>query len=254
MQTRTSSVNPLAARTAPAARGIAWITDGFRYFQRDWVAWLLVTLLLMAITFGSLLLVPVLGYITAFLLTPVFLGSLMQGVAARDQGRPLAVNDLFTAFQGPATGQLLLVGLVSLALNLLAVVGALVFVMFFSGAAFLTGLAQSEDMLAAAMELTFSIGLLIGLLIYVALLIPITMLVWFAPALVVLEGESALAAMQHSFVGCLRNFLPYLVYGLVGLLVFPLLMIVTLGVGFLVLVPVGLASIYAAHKDIFHRP
>ena len=243
----------LASRTAPAARGVGWITDGFRHFRADWGAWLLASILLTLITTILQVLVPVLGTVAVFLLTPVFLGGLMLGLARRETGQPFETADLFRAFQGHHGGQLVLVGVVSLVLNIVALAATLAFVLVFAGAGFLTALAQSEDMLAAATALTFSISLLLGLLVYVALLIPITMLVWFAPALVVLENESAFAAMKHSFVGCLRNFLPYLVYGLVGLVVFPLLIVFTLGLGVFVLMPVGLASIYSAHKDIFHR-
>ena len=41
------------------------------------------------------------------------------------------------------------------------------------------------------------------------------MLNWFAPALVALRGVSAIDAMKLSFVSCLRNWLPFLLYGLV---------------------------------------
>lgn len=243
----------LVSRTAPVARGAGWVVDGFRLFSRDWLAWLVVSLLL---TVASLLLqaaLPLLGTILVFLLSPVVVGGLMLALRDGVDGRPLLIGDLFRAFSGAATGSLLTIGLVSFLLNLVAAAVAVVVVVVFAGAGFLTSLAQSEDMLAAAMALTFSLGLLIGLLVYVALLLPVTMLVWFAPALVVLEGEQAFAAMRHSFMGCLRNMLPYLVYGLVGLLVFPLLLALTLGLGVLVLLPVGLASIHAAYRDIFLR-
>lgn len=242
----------LASRAAPWGRGAGWIADGFRLFRADIGTWLLVAVTLMVVS-TVLPLVPVLGTIALFLVSPILMGGLMLAIRDRQQGRPFVFSGLFRGFEGEMAGRLASVGAVSLLLNLLAVVVTLAFVMFFSGADFLTRLAQSEDMLAAGMELTLGIGLLIGLLVYLALLVPITMLVWFAPALVVLENEPAGSAMRHSFVGCLRNFGPYLVYGLVGLLLFPLIAIFTLGLGILVLVPVGLASIHVAYQDIFHR-
>lgn len=245
---------PLASRTAPASRGIEWLFDGFRHFRADWSSWLAASIILTLISILVTVLVPVLGSIVLFLFTPVLLGGLMQGLAGTERGRHFAVSDLFVAFSGPHTGQLVLIGLVWLLLNTAAMVVSFVLLVLFAGLDFLTHLAQSEDMLAAARALTLGIGLLLALLVYVALLIPITMLVWFAPALVVIEGEEAFAAMKHSFVGCLRNFMPYLLYGLVGLIVFPLLLVLTFGFGSLLLVPVGLASIYSAYKDIFHRP
>jgi uncharacterized membrane protein len=109
-------------------------------------------------------------------------------------------------------------------------------------------------MFAAALGLTMSVGLLAALGAYLVLSLPLVMLGWFAPALVMLEGQGTWAALGHSFTGCLRNMLPFLVYGLVGLVVFPLLVAVTFGLGMLVLVPVGLLSVHAAYRDIFHRP
>lgn len=249
---REQKAGTLVSRTAPWGRGAGWIADGFRLVAADWLAWLLVSIILL-VTSSVLQFLPVIGTIAVFLLMPVFLGGLMLSIDANHEGKPLEVAGLFEAFHGPATGELIKVGLATLLLNMLVALLTLAFVVAFAGLDFLTRLAQTEAMLAAGMELTFGIGLLLALLVYVALLLPVTMLVWFAPALIVLEHETAGSAMRHSLIGCLRNFGPYLVYGLVGLLVFPLIAILTLGLGILFLVPVGIASIHAAYRDIFHR-
>lgn len=265
----------LASRAAPWARGAGWIMEGIRAFTADWFPWLVISLLMLA---GSLFLqvgLPVLGTLLVFLLSPVVVAGLMLAMAERQGGRPLLVRDMWRALAGPNLGALLAVGAVSLLLNIAALTVMLVFVDRIAGIQTLTSLAQSEDMLRKAADLTYALGLLTGVLVYVALLMPITMLVWFAPALVVLEGEGALAAMKHSFIGCVRNFMPFLLYGLVGLLLLPLLMVLPAAVillagtqdlmpmiialavtsiaGFAVTVPVGLASIFVAYRDIFHR-
>lgn len=251
--TDTTGNGLLQARTAPPARGVSWITAGFRSFVADWPAWLVIVLLSLL---GSVLqfLLPVLGTLAIFLCTPVFIAGLMQGLEEEAaSGRRLVVADLFRAFSGPHLKPLLLIGMTWLALVLLSMLAMLVFVDVFSGSEAITVHALTLEMLAAGRELTYGLSLLAGMLLFVALLLPITMLVWFAPALVVLEGEGAGSAMKHSVIGCLRNFWPYLAYGLVGLIVFPLLIVLTLGLGLLVLLPVGLASIHAAYRDIFHR-
>ncbi len=79
------------------------------------------------------------------------------------------------------------------------------------------------------------------------------MAIWFAPALVVLRGDEPFAAMKTSFNACLRNVVPFLVYGLVGLLL-AILATIPLGLGWFVLAPVYAASIYAGYKDIFGDP
>jgi uncharacterized membrane protein len=76
------------------------------------------------------------------------------------------------------------------------------------------------------------------------------MAVWFAPALVVLRGIEPLDAMRLSFNGCLRNFVPFLVYGLVGLLL-AIVATIPLMLGWLVLGPVTIASLYTSYCDIY---
>ena len=83
------------------------------------------------------------------------------------------------------------------------------------------------------------------------LLVPLTMALWFAPALVMLSDMAALDAMKASFAGCLRNWLPFLVYSLV-LCVLLVLVPLTLGLALLAFIPVMTASIYLSYRDIFH--
>ena len=84
-----------------------------------------------------------------------------------------------------------------------------------------------------------------------ALAIPVAMAYWFAPALVALNGLGPVAAMKTSFLGCLKNILPFLLYGLVAMLA-GLLAVIPLGLGWFVLGPVLAASMYAAYRDIYY--
>jgi uncharacterized membrane protein len=65
-----------------------------------------------------------------------------------------------------------------------------------------------------------------------------------------LAGLTPVEAMKASFAGCLRNVVPFLVYGVIGLLL-AIVASIPLGLGWLVLVPVAIASIYASYCDIF---
>jgi len=98
----------------------------------------------------------------------------------------------------------------------------------------------------AALGLTF----LLAMLVMLGLSIPVYMAIWFAPALVVLNNLKPVAALQASFFACLKNFIPFLVYGVIGL-VLGVIAGIPLMLGFLVLGPVFLASIYTAYRDIF---
>jgi uncharacterized membrane protein len=90
----------------------------------------------------------------------------------------------------------------------------------------------------------------LAMLVMFALLLPLMMALWFAPALVVFHERGPVEAMKESFVGCLKNIVPFLVYGLVGL-VFAILASIPVGLGWLLLGPVLIASLYASYRDIY---
>jgi uncharacterized membrane protein len=92
--------------------------------------------------------------------------------------------------------------------------------------------------------------LLLAALVGLALMVPVFMAIWFAPALVVFDGKDAIEAMKQSFAGCLKNIVPFLIYGLV-LFVLSILASIPLGLGWLLLGPVLAASVYTGYKDIF---
>jgi uncharacterized membrane protein len=85
-----------------------------------------------------------------------------------------------------------------------------------------------------------------------ALFVPLAMAVWFAPALVLLDGLPAWRAMQLSLRACVRNVLPFLLYSVAmfGLLVVALAPFM---LGLLLWVPLAMLSVYTAYRDIFTR-
>jgi len=56
--------------------------------------------------------------------------------------------------------------------------------------------------------------------------------------------------MKTSFRACLRNIPPFLIYGLLGIL-FIILACIPVFLGLIVLIPVGIATVYTSYKDIF---
>ena len=165
------------------------------------------------------------------------------GCRALDEAGALKVGHLFAGF-GERAAALVVIGvLYLLALVVISlVVGLVVGFKLFS----LLG-GASPDL---ATVLAAATTLLLAALIMLALLIPVAMAVWFAPPLVVFHRLGALEAMKASFVGCLKNFLPFLIYGLV-LLVPSVVATILFGLGWLVLGPVIAASVYTAYRDIY---
>ena len=105
---------------------------------------------------------------------------------------------------------------------------------------------------AEAVSAAFSPALILSGLVGAGMFIPLTMAYFFAPVLIAIDGFSALDAMKLSFASCLRNVLPFFVYGVIVALL-SLLSTLLLGLGFLVSGPVLILSMYVAYRDIFHK-
>ena len=56
--------------------------------------------------------------------------------------------------------------------------------------------------------------------------------------------------MQRSFFACLRNFVPFQLYG-ITLIILTILALMPYGLGLIILIPTIFGSIYASYKDIF---
>jgi uncharacterized membrane protein len=232
-------------KTTDAGRGASWLFDGFGYFTKDVGPWLGVVIVL-AILWLVAHFVPVIGSIAIQVLMPVFMGGLMLGCRAQDGGQSLAIGHLFEGFS-KGTGQLALVGVLYLVgLAVIVLIIFILMVVFLGGVGALQQLHQSDPAAMVGVLASIAIPVLVGL----ALTVPLLMLVWFAPALVVFDGKDALESMRLSFRGCLLNIVPFLLYGVVGL-VLAVLASIPLMLGWLVLFPMVTASVYIAYKDIF---
>ncbi len=260
----------------PAGHGWSWIKEAYALFRSKPGTWMLAIVLMYGISF-VVGLVPVLGSLVGFVLGPIFIGGLMTGARATDRGGRTRVGMVFDAFSTHGT-QLALVGLLYLA-GFVVVVLAAALVAMGAGVVSSAGLealsSNDPEALASAMAPT---ALLLLMLIAMALVIPLVMAYWFAPALVVLEDLGAVEAMKASFQGCWRNIVPFLVYGL-ALMGIVLLLAIVVGllaggaaalgpagsvIGVLLviaMVPLMLAyavvivvSQYTGYRDIFHHP
>lgn len=227
-------------RTVGAGRGWDWIVAGFALFRRQPGMWILL-LLAAGVLLVVIGMIPILGSLACTLLFPILGAGLMLGCKALDEGGTLEFAHLFAGFK-QRTGDLVLVGVFNLVCEVLlifAIIGAI------GGGvvmAVMRGGMPGTDISIAS--------LLIAALLVPGLLVPLSMALWFAPALIVLHEMAPVAALKASFFACLRNWIPFLVYGLV-LLLACLAATIPLGLGFLVLLPVLAASIYAGYRDIF---
>jgi uncharacterized membrane protein len=227
----------------PAGQGWTWIAEGWAFFKRQPWMWIAIVLLLFVIFVGAAL-IPIIGGLAMTLFAPVFAGGIMVGCRALESGHGLELGHIFAGFR-ERTGTLIGVGALYLAATLVV---ALV-VSLAMGVGMTTMMGAGDPQAVGALGMTF----VLAMLIMMALLLPVVMAVWLAAPLVVFHEHGAIDAMKGSFMGCLKNVLPFLLYGVV---LFVLMIIASLpvGLGWLVLGPVFAASIYASYRDIYLRP
>jgi uncharacterized membrane protein len=236
-------------RTVDAGRGVAWWGEAWRIFTPAVGVWLL-TLLVLFVLNVVLTFIPVLGHIAGQVLFPAIVAGIMLGCRAIDQGQPMTLHHMFSGFSARG-GPLLVLGLIYTALLILiaVIVFGLLFALF--GAAIIDQLWHAQDsmpMSAALGKLLFA--LLVGVLVFLLLYLPLVMAIWFAPALVVFHNVDPWPAMKQSFSGCMINMLPFLLYGLIGVAL-AIAASIPLMLGWILLVPVSLASLYTSYCDIY---
>jgi uncharacterized membrane protein len=230
-------------QSRPVGRGWAWIAEGWELFKRQPGMWIGIILVLLVI-FIAAALIPVVGGLAMTLFGPVFAAGIMIGGKALDGGGELEFGHLFAGFRH-RTGTLVGVG----ALYLAATLVVMLVVGLIMGVGMFTMMGGADPQAVAALGMT----MVLAMLVMFALLLPVIMAVWLAAPLVVFHEHGALDAMKASFGGCLKNILPFLLYGVV-LLVFSILASLPLLLGWLVLGPVFAASVYTSYRDIFLKP
>jgi hypothetical protein len=263
--------SPIIIKQHPASKGAEWFFAGFRRVFQEPFAWTGIGAinLLLLLLFLVVSLIPILGSFIPSLFYPVLVAGFMQAAANQDRGQ-LSVGDLFAGFS-TQTGQLFLTG----ALYIAMIFGALVVILIA-----MVALGVSIGSLNSSLiSERWIMLMLIGMLLFIGLMLPAIMAIWFAPALVILLKVEAIEALKLSFKACLRNFLPYLIYGLVALGVTILFILIvgglfgviavssngggapTAGMIFMIMLvylimglwgaPVVFCSIYQSYLDIF---
>lgn len=243
----------MEARLVAAGRGWQWLVEGFVLFRKHPAMWIALTIVFGVLWLASFI-IPLLGPLLFNLFTPALFAGLMVGCRSVESGRPLEISHLFAGFRQHAAplvtiGGVYLVGTILVVGIALLVAGGSALPQVLSKAG-----TDIETLRAAARSLALAIA--VGALVY----LPLLMLIWFAPLLVVFEGLPPVFAMRLSFIACMKNTVPFLVYGAVILALWfvlslpaamgppgALLVLVLLGAS----IPVLFCSVYASYRDIF---
>ena len=251
----------MQARVVPAARGWAWVVEGFRMFRVAPLAWLaLVFAYWMAMTVISL--VPYVGVAVASILVPAFSVGFMAASRAAQHRTSPALSMLGAGFRDHLPAQLALGGVYFAALVVLLAASALA-----DDGTLTRWMATGEK---PSPEALGSDEFLSALMLFAALYAPVMMAFWFAPLLVAWHGLSAAKALFFSFFASLMNWRAFVVYGTgTALVLFILPSLLVLGAMFvtggttriallsvlfpflLTLLPTLFASFYASYRDVF---
>lgn len=234
----------LPGRGLPAGAGWDWVAGAWKLFLRAPLMWI-ISFVLVFIAFVAIGIVPILGGIAVQLLQPVIVAGFVAASHSLERGGNFELDHLFTGFK-KSFGNLVLVGLFFMIGGFLILAVFVGIVGTTVGVGLLTG--NPEEALSTIMA--SALAIVMGLLVMMALLVPLLAAYWFAPALVLMHDMQPLPAMRESFSACMRNFVPFLVYGIV-MLFFALLAAIPFGLGYLVWVPVTMASLYVSYRQIF---
>ena len=106
------------------------------------------------------------------------------------------------------------------------------------------GQAQVEDINA------YTTALILISLISIILFTFFIMATWFAPTITISSEETALSAMLLSFNACLKNLLPFILYGIVASIL-AIIVAIPLMLVYLVLISEVSASVYVSYLSCF---
>ena len=231
-------------------RALSWLTEGWALMMKEPLVFAAMSVIsLVAIFIISL--VPLLGSLAVTLLWPAMVAGFFLAFKHAKQQQAVTANDLFEPFKAPASligvgGMYLLASIV-----LFLVLGLVAFLSLGSITAIMNGQIDMGRMF---------VGLIIITLIATPASLALAMAFIFAPVLVHEHQVPVIEAIKRSFIGCLRNILPFIVF-------FIILMVALFVVGIFVAIPllgwlIGIAvailylplfcgALFCAYRDIF---
>lgn len=237
------------ARRLDAERGLGWMTEAWSLFTARAGLWVLLSV----VGLGILLIagvVPLLGALLSPFASALVVGGFMLVAEKQQTGQAPEVSDFFAILSHRGLKPLMVLTLLYLALYVAA---ALLIIPVFAvtggtATVFSAILGGEEAALAAGLG-----SLLLGSLAFLLVALPVLAMYWFALPLVLFDGVEPWRAMKASLRATLVNMIPLLVYGLLVFVAF-IAGLITLGLGFLVVMPLLLVSWYLSFREIFSTP
>ncbi|MFV1982181.1 MAG: BPSS1780 family membrane protein [Thiohalomonadales bacterium] len=261
-------------QTVATLNGVTWIIDGYKNFATSPFIWVFVVFLYMTIL-GTLSIIPFVSIIS-IIIAPIFMAGLMICARENKYNQTFFIKNLFDGFTLNG-GKLAVLGAINLGIFFLLIifVSITVFILFLGFIDNLENIDNIETIVETNLFIQYDILLaLIILLLIATLILPVIMAFWFAPALIVFHDVDIFVALKLSFMGYLKNILPYSIYSSFFMIIFIIavipiiiiavvlneteptilqisLIVIIAIIEVLVFVPVFFTSIYASYEDIF---
>lgn len=221
----------------PAGSGVDWLKHAWAIFMARPLLWVGFAICYL-VGFLVLSLIPIINFFVGFLGTFILAG--VAYVAYQiDMDEPVGFGDFFMGFRHNVSQQVLLIIINFAAVILLIIAFALLATVFGAGINMTTGDFQG------GMSLVMVLIGLVALFFYV----PLIMCMWLAPILILFHDVPAFSAMKMSFRACLKNILPFFVFGIL-LIPATIIAMIPLGLGLLILTPVMMIAGYSAYKQM----
>lgn len=234
-------------RAGRASWGVSWITNALSIFKDNFLLWLGISVvyLIIAMIMSA---IPVINFVFS-LISFVFLGGIIKGADSQVTGKELRFDHLFSAFSTHLLPLIILFVLYMVALIVAFIpIGIVLLVIIYS-----TGDMGNVNSVATAEQMGVGsiIAILLVLLFSMLAFFFLFVMIWFAPALIVLHNIAPTEAMKMSVKGCVKNIMPLIVFSLLLPLLALLTILFTLGLAILVVVPIGMITYYTSYRDVW---
>lgn len=232
-----------------AARGWTWIKQGYQLIIISPML-AIATALIGALAVLLAMMAPLIGPLLAMILMPIMLAGYMRVCRALEENEEVELTHLLAGFKKNTPA------LVSLGAFLMMGMLLASAVMVFVGGDQLTTLMEevratdNPQVLMDAIN-TAGSGVALAVLLGFTLVLMLIVAWQYAPMLVFFSDVPPFIALRDSFVGTMRNIVPYTVYSLIMQLLALMLGILPFGIGMILLLPLGLTSLYVSYRNIF---
>jgi uncharacterized membrane protein len=225
-------------RSVPTGNCTRWIGATYALFsQRPW-KWI-GTMLLLALISVLVSLLPLSNLLTT-VLWPVVAGGIAYALDQQRQTQSFTLSAVFSGF-GPRMLSLVAVGCV----------GLLSYGIMFVIMSTMVGNDTALAVMGGGQQLSaIPPGFWSAMLVTMALTIPLTAATFLAAPLIMLHGARPVDAMKMSFFGCMKNIVPWILSGVLMVLLICVSAIPLL-LGLFVTLPMAVMLFYSMYRDIF---